>query len=439
MSYETNAPITAPGALLAYFLQSLKPKTAWSITTRHEKFPFRLSDLRSVSYDEAKGLKDLLQVLKIFGWRETGGTEQTLGMNRAGARIALASGGQLLFIGNPMPDLHQTAAEIDQHLEELQEVARLLDIGFIGLGFHPTASADEIPTIAQQHNPSSTAQSRSCSTDIAVDYADEADMVSKMRVATALAPIATALFAASPFTEGLANGYQSWRAKLWHEENADQTAFLQRVFADDFGFVRVIDSALDTPMHNIERDGVLIETDEQTFRDFMAGSCTAPPNTHPTLVDWQRHLNNMAGDVQLLDKIIIHGADCGNTEMILAVPSFWTGLLYDQTAREAAWDLVKDWSLEEHLALRAHVPHSGLKTPFRAGTVCDIANRAVTLAQQGLRRRAMRLHGGADETRYLDMLFMLTESGNSYADDLLMRLEHQWHGNILKIYEDCRL
>lgn len=444
-------PITDKKHLINNFMISGKPKSAWRIGTEHEKFPFRLSDLRPVSYSESKGIKDLLQVLKIFGWQETLEDDMLIGLERGGTKISLEPGGQIELSGRPVIDLHQTSAEVDQHLEELVEVSRLLDIGFLGLGFHPTARRDELPWIDKQRykimrdylpkrgQHGLDMMQRTCTVQVNLDYADEADMVRKMRVAMALQPVATALFAASPFMEGVDTGYQSWRMQMWEDTDPARCGMLPFVFDADFGFERYVDYALDTPMLFIQREGHYIDASGMSFRDFMGGRCPALPGEYPLLADWHDHLSTLFPDVRLRPYLELRGADCGNTESILAVPSFWTGILYDDTACEAAWNLVKDWSLEERQALHQGVIKEGLNLAFRDGTVCDLAHKAVILAQQGLRRRAVRLHGGADETRYLDILFMMTESGNNYASELVSRLKHQWRGNIMQIYADCRL
>jgi glutamate--cysteine ligase len=446
-----DQPLTSRNQLLEYFTAGAKPKAQWRIGTEHEKFPFRLSTLQPVSYAEPKGIKDLLQVLKIFGWRDVLANDTLIGLERAGVSISLEPGGQVELSGRPVPDLHETAAEIDQHFEELEEVARLLDIGFLGLGFHPTATAAALPWmpktrfaimrdyLPQQGTHGLDMMQRTCTVQVNLDYADEADMIQKMRLATALQPIATALFAASPFVEGADTGYQSWRMRVWQDVDPARCGAPWLVFADDFGFERYVDYALRVPMLTLQRHGQTLNAAGLSFQDFMAGTCAALPGERPTVADWHDHLGSLYPDVRLKHYMELRGADCGNREAILALPSFWTGLLYDETARAAAWELVQDWSLTERQALHANVPQHGLALPFRGGTVNDIAHRVVILAQQGLRRRAKRLHGGADETRYLDGLLMITESGTSYASDLTGRLQHQWHGDMQQVYQACRL
>jgi glutamate--cysteine ligase len=451
IGFNDPTPITTRQQLCDYFLAGCKAKGDWLIGTEHEKFPFRLSTRKPVSYDEPSGIRDLLQVLKIFGWKELSENGNVIGLKRGFASIALEPGGQVELSGAPVSNLHETAAEIDQHLEELKEVARLLDIGFLGIGFHPAARREDLGwmpkgryAIMRDYMPKvgtlgHDMMLRTCTTQVNLDYADEADMIRKMRVAMALQPVATALFAASPFTEGKPNGFQSYRMHIWQDTDAARSGALPFVFAPDFGFERYIDYALDVPMYFVMREGQYIDASGQSFRDFMAGKLPALPGALPTLTDWHNHLTTLFPDVRLKQYIEMRGADCGTAELILALPSYWTGILYDPIACDTAWELVKDWTAEEHAILKHDVPRHGLHTVFRGQPLCAIAHETVRLAQQGLRRRAVRLHGGADETRYLDGLFMITEAGSSYADELLMRLEHQWEGDMARIFTDCRL
>lgn len=448
---DLSAPLSDTAALRAYFLAGSKTKPMWRIGTEHEKFPYRLSSLQPVSYDEVKGIRDFLHVLKIFGWQEQRENENLVGLVRGGAAITLEPGGQIELSGSPVTNLHETAAEIEQHLDEIKEISRLLDIGFLGMGFHPTATRQDIPLMPKQRyqimrdylpkrgRHGLDMMLRTCTTQVNLDYASEADMVLKMRVATALQPVATALFAASPFYEGKPCGYQSQRMAMWQDTDPDRCGFLQFVFEDNFGFDRYIDYALDTPMLLLRDQDRLIDVAGSSFRDFMCGRLAAAPGRLPMADDWSLHLSTLFPDVRLKQYLELRGADCGNRSAILALPSFWTGLLYDETALQAAWQLVADWTVEERAALHRLVPRHGLALEFRGEKLQAIAHKAVTLAQQGLRRRAVRLHGGADETRYLDSLFLICETGLSYADELRGLYEHQWHGDIQQVFPACSL
>lgn len=450
-SIAQDTPLTREEQLVDYFAAGAKEKNAWRIGTEHEKFPFRISSLLPVAYDEPKGISDLLHVLKVFGWQPINEEASVIGLQRGGAAISLEPAGQFELSGRPLANLHETAAEIESHLEELGEVERLLDIGFLGLGFHPVAQSGALPWMPKQRYKimrqylgqrgryGLDMMQRTCTTQVNLDYADEADMIAKMRLALALQPIATALFAASPFVDGKVSGYQSWRMAVWQDTDADRCGPLPFVFDSDFGFRRYALYALDVPMLFARCKGVLVDASGQSFRDFMAGRLPAMPGVYPTISDWELHLSTLFPDVRLKRYLELRGADSGNGVAITALPSFWTGLLYDDTARAAAWEMAADWLPDERLYLQRMVPQHGLHLPFRDGTARDIAQQTLVLAQQGLRRRAVRLHGGADETRYLDPLFLITESGSSYADDLVHRFHHVWNGDISNVFKDCKL
>ncbi|MBI1273124.1 MAG: glutamate--cysteine ligase [Alphaproteobacteria bacterium] len=444
-------PVTDRRQLTAYIADGCKPKAEWRIGTEHEKFVFNTATFAPTGYDGPAGIRALMLGMKAFGWQEVFEGKNLVAMKRGQTTISPEPGGQFELAGAPLANLHETAAEIDQHFTEARQAAAELGLGFLGLGFHPTAKREDIPWIPKGHYaimrkymPSvgtlgHDMMQQTCTTQVNLDYADEADMVLKMRVATALQPIATALFAASPFTEGQPNGYASYRMHIWQDTDAARCGMPEFVFEDGFGFERYADYALSVPMYYVRRGGGFIDASGQSFADFMAGKLPALPGETPYIGDWLNHLGVLYPDVRLKSFMEMRGADAGTVESILALPSFWTGIMYDSIALDAAWQLIKVWSAEDRAALHRDVPKRGLKTPVAGKTAAWYANEAVKLAQQGLRRRAVRLHGMADETRYLDRLFMITEGEMSYADDLLMRFEHFWKGDISKVFEDCRL
>jgi glutamate--cysteine ligase len=448
---DLGAVIENRDQLVAWFAAGSKPKTAWRIGTEHEKFVFHTDNLRPASYDEPNGIRDLLHGLKTFGWQEVAENGNVIALKRGGALVSLEPGGQFELSGAPLANLHETSAEIDQHLDEVKQIGAQLGLGFLGLGFQPTVSRDAMPwmpkgryQIMRTYMPKVGSLGldmmlRTCTTQVNLDFADEADMVLKMRVAVALQPIATALFAASPFGEGAANGFNSYRMHIWQDTDNARSGYPEFVFENGFGFERYADYALNVPMYFVYRDGKYIDASGQKFTDFLQGKLPACSGHKPHINDWRDHLTTLFPDVRLKQYIETRGADCGTAEMILALPSFWVGILYDSIALDAAWQLVKNWTPEDRATLHRDVPKQGLRTPIAGKNAGYFAHEAVKLAQQGLRRRAVRLHGAADETRYLDRLFMITEGEMSYADDLLMRFQHFWNGDINKVYEDCRL
>ena len=448
---DSGDTLTSRDQLIAYFTAAEKPKSAWRIGCEHEKFAFRLATQKPVTYDEPNGLRDLLIGMQDFGWQPTMEGDNVIGLTRGQTAITFEPGGQIELAGAPMANLHETAAENDQHLTEICEVGERLGIGFLGMGFHPTATRADIPVvpkeryaIQQEQMPKRGTMAldmmlRTCTVQVNLDYADEADMIEKYRVSLALQPVATALFASSPFTEGKPNGYNSYRMHVWTDVDPARCGSPQFVFADGFGYERYVDYALDVPMQFVYREGRHIDCYGQSFRDFMRGKLPALPNVLPTLGDWGNHLTTMFPDVRLKKILEMRGADSGDAEMLLALPSLWVGLLYDDTARAAAWDLVKDWTAEDRLRLRAEVPRLGFRADVRGHKISDIAQEILHIAQHGLRRRACRLHGGVDETRYLDILFNLTESQQNRSDQLIMEYKHYNDFSMKGVFETCRL
>jgi len=270
-----------------------------------------------------------------------------------------------------------------------------------------------------------------------LDYSDEADMRLKMRVSLSLQPIATALFANSPFWEGKPAGMLSYRAHCWQDLDADRTGMLPFAFEDGFGFERYVDFALDVPMYFVYRDGKYIDASGQSFRDFMKGELPALPGELPAMGDWTDHLTTAFPEVRLKQFLEMRGADGGPWRSLCALPALWVGLLYDTTALDAAWDLVKDWTLDEHTALRDEVPKSGFATPFRDGTVRDLSCRVLEIAREGLKRRNVPDRMGHNEAGFLATLDENAETGKTPADFLLDDYHERWNGDIDRVYAEC--
>lgn len=451
LANSPSTPITSRTELVDYFISGEKTKENWLIGCEHEKFAYRLSNLKPVAYDEPAGLRDFMTAMKEFGWQPIMESENIIGLSRGHASITFEPGGQIELAGSPLRSLHETSAETDQHLLEACAVADIFGIGFLGLGFHPTARREDIPwvpkgryEIMRNYMPKRGTMGldmmlRTCTVQVNLDFSDEADMVNKFRTSLALQPIATALFASSPFVEGQPSGFNSYRMHVWNHTDNDRSGGIPFAFEDGFGYERYTDYALDVPMYFVYRNGQYINCAGQSFRDFLQGKLPALPGELPTLNDWANHLTTLFPDVRLNKILEMRGADCGSAEMLLALPSFWVGILYDKTALDGAWQIVKNWTAEDHAKLHIDVPRLGLKAEIQGIQVSEIAHQAVTLAQQGLRRRAIRLHGGADETRYLDILFNLTESQENVADQLLAQQKHVPGFSMEKLFEMCRL
>ena len=448
---DSTDPITGRAQLVEYFAHAGKPNAEWRIGCEHEKFAYRLATLKSVSYDEPNGLRDFLVRMGDFGWKPVMEGDHIIGLSRGAAAISMEPGGQIELAGAPLKTLHETSSENDQHLSEVNEIGEAMDIGFLGMGFHPTARREDIAWVPKERyrimrgympkrgKLGHDMMLRTCTVQVNLDFADEADMVKKFRTSLALQPIATALFASSPFTEGKPNGFNSYRMHVWTDTDPDRCGAPEFVYQDGFGYERYTDYALDVPMYFIYRNGKYIDCAGQSFRDFLDGKLPALPKQLPTLGDWANHLTTLFPDVRLKKILEMRGADAGDAEMLLALPAFWVGLLYDTSACDAAWDLAKNWSAEQRAKLRSDVARLGFKAEIGGRKVVDIAHQLLTIAQQGLRRRMHRLHGGADETRYLDILFNLTDSKQNRADQLLMQMQHFNDFSMQSVFDAGRL
>ncbi|MEQ1889609.1 MAG: glutamate--cysteine ligase [Alphaproteobacteria bacterium] len=434
--------------LVEYLASGNKPKDQWRIGTEHEKFGFRLADHSTLPYEGPAGVRALLEGMQRFGWQPVMEAGNVIALTLDGGAISLEPGGQFELSGAPVENLHQTCAEVNTHLKQVREVATELGIGFLGLGFTPDWKRAEIPVMPKGRYGIMTnympkrgdhgvdMMYRSCTVQVNLDYASEADMIRKFRVSLALQPLATALFANSPFTEGKPNGYLSFRSHVWTDTDPDRAGMVPFVFDADFGFERYVQYALDVPMYFVYRNGKYIDASGQSFRDFMAGRLPALPGEKPTMGDWADHLTTLFPEVRMKKFLEMRGADGGPWRSLCALPALWVGLLYDQGALDAAWDLVKDWTAQERQALRDGVPKLALHTPFRGRTLQDVAFEVLKISSAGLKARARIGGTGLDEQHYLDVLMETASSGRCPAEILLDRYNGPWQGSVLPSYEE---
>lgn len=445
----TGALITDKSGLTAYLAAGCKPRDSWRIGTEHEKFAFRLDDHSPLAYDSRPGIRDVLNALTRFGWqpvRENGNIIALSGANNA--TVSLEPGGQVELSGAPVETIHQTCAEVNQHLQQVREICKELDIAMMGMGFNPKWRRQDMHwmpkeryRIMQNYMPTRGDHGldmmlRTCTVQVNLDYSDEDDMVRKFRIGLALQPVVTAMFANSPFVEGKVAGYLSYRSQMWTNTDSDRCGMMPFVFEDGFGFERYVEWMLDVPMYFVNRDGKYIDAAGQSFRDFMDGRLPALPGERPTLSDWEDHLTTAFPEVRLKTFLEMRGADGGPWRRLCALPAFWIGLLYDQAALDAAWEMVKDWSVAEMAMLRAEVPRHGLATAFRNRTVLDLARDALGMSREGLRSRACTDSWGQDETMYLATLEQIVDSGLSPADNKLAAFHGRWNGDIDRAFEE---
>ncbi len=450
-----NDPVIENRAdLIAPIAQGEKPKDAWRIGTEHEKLVYATADHHAPSYEEPGGIRDLLGALTQYGWtpvEEVGqdGKKRVIAMSGPDGAISLEPAGQFELSGAPLENLHETCAETGRHLQQVKAIGDKLGLGFLGLGMWPDKTRDVLPimpkgryAIMLRHMPRVGSLGldmmlRTCTIQTNLDYSSEADMAQKFRVSLALQPLATALFANSPFTEGKPNGFLSFRSHIWSDTDPHRTGMLPFVFEDGFGYERYVDYMLDVPMYFVFRDGQYIDAAGHSFRDFLDGKLAVLPGEKPIASDWVDHLSTAFPEVRLKSFLEMRGADGGPWNKICALPALWVGLLYDQGALDAAWDLVKGWDMAGREELRAAVPKLGLDAPLPGGgTLRDIAGEALKIARSGLAARAKLNAAGDNETGFLGPLDDIVASGKVPAQVLLDKYHGVWGGDISRVYEE---
>ncbi|MFQ5784762.1 MAG: glutamate--cysteine ligase [Alphaproteobacteria bacterium] len=446
---RAGQPVTDKRELIEYLTKGCKPEADWRIGTEHEKFGFRFDDLTPLPYDGPQGIRAALEGMQRFGWNPVYESDNVVALGLEGQAITLEPGGQFELSGAPVVNLHHTCAEVHSHLAQVKAIGKELGIGFLGVGFQPKWRRDDIPVmpkgrydIMRAYMPTRgrlglDMMLRSCTVQTNLDFRDEADMVKKLRVGLALQPVSTALFANSPFTDGRPNGYLSYRSMVWTDTDPDRCGTLPFVFEPGMGFERYAEHALDVPMYFVYREGRYIDASGQSFRDFLEGRLPALPGERPTLVDWENHLTTLFPEVRLKRFIEMRGADGGPWDIICALPALWVGLLYDRDALEKAWAMVEDWTQEERDYLRAAVPRHALRTEFRGRRVHDLARDIVTIAREGLARRAVLDGAGKDECHFLDPLDVILNSGQTPAEGLLEAYYGEWDGSVDPMFHDC--
>ncbi len=435
--------------LISVFSGGEKPRDAWRIGTEHEKFVYRTADHRAPSWDEPGGIRDLLDGLTQFGWRPVEEGGKVIALTGPDGSVSLEPAGQFELSGAPLSNLHESCAESGRHLQQVKAVGDKLGLGFLGLGMWPDKSRAELPIMPKgrykimlSHMPQVGGLGldmmlRTCTIQVNLDYLSEADMVKKFRVGLALQPVATALFANSPFTEGKPNGFKSFRSHIWEDTDPARTGMLPFVFEDGFGYERYCDYALDVPMYFVFRDGKYLDAAGLNFRDFLDGKLSVLPGEKPTVADWNDHLSTAFPEVRLKSFLEMRGADGGRWGRICALPALWVGLLYDDNALDAAWDRVKHWTIEERESLRHAVPREALEAAVPGGgTVRELAGEVLEIATAGLSARG-RLNGSGDnESGFLDPLRDVVATGKTFADRLLDRYHGEWGGNVSRVYDE---
>ncbi len=442
-------PIESRDELVRWLEQGVKPPARFVIGTEHEKLPFTLTRHEPVPYEGPRGIRAILESMRdLLGWEEIREGEAIIGLLdvTGGGAISLEPGGQFELSGAPVATVHETSAELIAHLVQLREAATPLGIGFLGIGMSPKWTRAETPVmpkgryrIMANYMPKVGTLGldmmfRTCTVQVNLDFSSEADMVKKLRVGLALQPVATAMFANSPFLEGKPNGFLSYRSEIWRDTDPDRTGMLPWAFEPGMGFERWVDYALDVPMYFVKRGDRYVDVAGSSFRDLLAGRHSALPGERATISDWANHLTTLFPEVRLKRYLEMRGADGGPWAPLCALPALWVGLLYDPATLDAAWDLVKGWGADERQLLRDQVPRLGLRARIGKHSVRELAREVVALARAGLERRARRDRSGRDESHFLAPIEDVVERGETPAEALLARFNGEWKGSVEPVF-----
>jgi glutamate--cysteine ligase len=437
--------------LVAWFEAGSKPRSRFRIGTEHEKFVFTVDGHNPVPYEGRRGICALLEGMQhLLGWEPIVEAGNIIGLFdvTGGGAISLEPGGQFELSGAPVETVHQTCSELMAHLAQVKEVARPLGIGFLGLGMTPTWSRAQIPMMPKGRYRIMTAYMpkvgklgldmmyRTCTVQTNIDYSSESDMVKKLRVSLALQPVATAMFANSPFTEGKPNGFLSFRSEIWRDTDSDRSGMLPWAFEPGMGFERYVDYALGVPMYFVKRGERYIDVAGQSFRDLMAGRLEGLPGEHATISDWVNHVSTIFPEVRLKRYLEMRGADGGPWRRLPALPAYWVGILYDDDSLQAAWDLVKDWTAAERQKLRDEVPRLGFAATIAGQSVLQLAKTTIALAGHGLARRRRLDARGQDERRFLRPIEEYVGRGITPAEELLAKFHGPWDGSVEPVFKE---
>jgi len=445
-------PIDGKADLIAWIASGEKPEAAFRLGTEHEKVPFYADGLMPVPYAGERGIRSLLEGLQVLtGWEPImeGGNPIGLADSRGGGAISLEPGGQFELSGAPLLTLHETHAETIRHLSEVKQVAEPMGMRFLTLGMSPLWTRAETPVmpksryrIMADYMPKVGSKGldmmfRTTTVQVNLDFSSEADMVKKLRVSLALQPLASALFANSPFTDGKPNGFLSYRSEIWRDTDNNRAGMMPFAFEPGMGFERYVDYALDVPMYFIKRGDTYHDVTGSSFRDLLAGRHPAMPGERAIISDWANHLSTIFPEVRLKRYLEMRGADAGPLPYLTALSAFWVGLLYDRNALDAAYDLVKDWTTAERQQLRDDVPRLALNATIRGRPLAEIARQVLAIARSGLAARRRLDASGQDETRYLDVLDVIAATGRTQAANLLDRYRGAWAGSVSPAFEEC--
>jgi glutamate--cysteine ligase len=435
--------------LIEYMESGNKPESQWSLGTEHEKFGFCRKSFAPLPYEGNCGIRSILEgLVENYHWQPVLEKGKTIALlDDTGASVTLEPGGQLELSGALLDNIHDTCREVNTHLRQVKAVSESCGASFLGMGFQPKMRREDTQWMPKGRykimrnympkvgNLGIDMMSRTCTVQVNLDFSSEADMVRKFRTSLALQPVATALWANSPFVEGKPTGFVSYRSHVWEDTDPDRTGMLPFVFDGDFGFEKYVDYMIDVPMYFVHRGDEYIDASGQSFRDFMKGELPALPGELPSLMDWEDHMTTAFPEVRLKRFLEMRGADGGPWRRLCALPAFWAGILYDSSALDAAWNLTSGWSMEEREKLRVDAPRLGLKATVDGRTLQEISLELLEIAHQGLAARKRLNSAGDDETGFLSPLHETAVSGITPAEKKLAKYFGSWNQSVDPIFD----
>ena len=438
--------------LIKPFQNGEKKPSDFKICTEHEKFVFHKDTLKPVPFLGESGIENLLLALKKYGWESILEDGNTIGLSSdkslGGGTITLEPAGQLELSGAPLTNIHETFNELDEHRSQISKEGSNLGLGFLGAGLTPDWSFDEMPIMPKSRyqimknympkkgNLGLDMMFRSTTIQVNLDYSSESDMIKKFKVSLALQPIATALFANSPFLDGNLTGYNSFRSHIWTDTDPDRTGMLPFVFDGEMSYEKYVDYALKVPMYFIYRDGNYLDVSGSSFEDFLNGDLDELPNEKPNIIDWENHLTTIFPEVRLKSFLEMRGADGGSFESVCALSSFWVGLLYDSESLDSSFNLIKDFNIKQLQELRIEVAKNGLHSIIEGIEIQEIAKKVLKLSREGLRNRNILNENGDSEEIFLDPLQKILSSWKSSSDDLIKKFSNNWNKNLVNMYKE---
>lgn len=420
----TESPIIrSVDDLVAWFRTGEKPIAQHRFGLETEKLGF------VTATGEPAPLESIGRILKRFADATGGALLQeggaAIGVQLKDHSLALEPGGQFELSGAPFFRLKEIETELKDHFENLRRFSEPEGLSWLAIGYRPFGDRKAVPWLPRGRYGLMRQRMRgefahdmmqmTASVQASFDFADEADLASKVSCATAVSPIVAAMFANSPIRHNQPAGMKSFRYYLWRDVDAARCGLLRVMFEPGFTYRRYAEWALSVPLLFIRRQGKYVDPEGRTLGDVMRDGFLGEP---ATMLDFGDLISTLFPEIRVKKVIEVRGADAVSVPLTLAMPALWTGLLYDTEARVAARRLV-DASFEQLVAFQEAVGREGLQARLGNRTARELAGDLVRLATDGLRRRTQRGEGDATDVDYLFPLKGVVESGRPPADDIL--------------------